>query len=193
MTHSLLPDESLERLSAIASLALGGPSASGDGVRALVLSVPTPFPDEGIACVDVQAPRWSGQPWVLPENARSYLAVPLAGAADAAALELQAETDLVFCVCLPTAREWSPADIAAMRSIASTAAVELRLRSDASRLERATEEVRSFPLHDPLTELAHRELFLDRVGMTLLRSARYQDRHFAVLSLTIEQFAEIET
>ena len=48
------------------------------------------------------------------------------------------------------------------------------------------------PLHDPLTELANRELFVDRLEMALLRSFRFPDRRFAVLSLSVAQLATID-
>ncbi|HJQ18850.1 MAG TPA: bifunctional diguanylate cyclase/phosphodiesterase [Gemmatimonadaceae bacterium] len=46
-------------------------------------------------------------------------------------------------------------------------------------------------LHDPQTELANRELFLDRLQMSVLRSARYKDRKFAVLSISVRQYDRI--
>ena len=194
MSAPHLPEESLDRLSTIAALALGLPSASTGnhaGVRAAILSVPGPFPEEGVACDDVTGVATSSH-WNLPSNSRSYLALPLA-TPEGTPIHSGSDRDLVLCIALPATRSWSPADRVALRAVAATAAVEVRLRSDATRLERTAEDARSYPLHDPLTELAHRELFLDRVGMTLLRTARYQDRHFAVLSLRVEQFAHIET
>ena len=158
--------------------------------RAVLLSVLGPVPDEGMACDDLSVADAAGASWKLPPGAKSFLALPLA-TATGTPMHVAGDHDLVLCISLPSTRHWSPSDRAAMRALAATAAIEVRLRSEASRLERAAEDAR--PLHDPLTELAHRELFLDRVGMTLLRTARYQDRHFAVLSLRVEQFAHIET
>ncbi len=48
-------------------------------------------------------------------------------------------------------------------------------------------------LYDEQTDLAKRALFLDHLEMALLRAARFPDRRFALLSLSIEQFASIET
>jgi len=43
------------------------------------------------------------------------------------------------------------------------------------------------------SDVVSRELFIDRLEMALLRSFRYVDRRFAVLSLSIEQYSGIET
>ena len=51
---------------------------------------------------------------------------------------------------------------------------------------------RGNPLQDPQTELANRDLFVDRLEMALLRSFRHPDQRFAVLSVAVEQIATIE-
>jgi diguanylate cyclase (GGDEF)-like protein/PAS domain S-box-containing protein len=42
--------------------------------------------------------------------------------------------------------------------------------------------------HDPLTGLANRALFLDRLGLSLARAKRRQDFHFAVLFFDLDRF-----
>jgi diguanylate cyclase (GGDEF)-like protein/PAS domain S-box-containing protein len=42
--------------------------------------------------------------------------------------------------------------------------------------------------HDPLTGLANRALFLDRLGLSLARAKRRQDYHFAVLFFDLDRF-----
>lgn len=57
----------------------------------------------------------------------------------------------------------------------------------------AAEQLRAHPLHDPVTELANRDLFIDRVGQALMRCARDPRRFMAVMSVAIDQFADIES
>jgi diguanylate cyclase (GGDEF)-like protein/PAS domain S-box-containing protein len=46
-------------------------------------------------------------------------------------------------------------------------------------------------LHDPVTGLANRVLFLDRLTLTLSRQRRRPDRNFAVVFLDLDQFKQI--
>jgi diguanylate cyclase (GGDEF)-like protein/PAS domain S-box-containing protein len=46
-------------------------------------------------------------------------------------------------------------------------------------------------LHDPLTGLANRVLFLDRVTLTMARLIRRPDRHFAVVFLDVDHFKKV--
>src|SRR4051812_3901000 len=53
-------------------------------------------------------------------------------------------------------------------------------------------EPMSLPYTDAQTDLPNRELFLDRLEMAVLRSFRYPDRRFAVMSIAIAQYDHIE-
>ena len=46
-------------------------------------------------------------------------------------------------------------------------------------------------LHDPLTGLANRALFLDRLTLTMARLARRPDRKFAVVFLDVDRFKQV--
>ena len=46
-------------------------------------------------------------------------------------------------------------------------------------------------LHDSLTALANRRLFLDRVGLTMARLKRRPDRNFAIVFLDVDRFKQV--
>jgi diguanylate cyclase (GGDEF)-like protein len=56
---------------------------------------------------------------------------------------------------------------------------------------RAREKLIHDALHDPLTRLGNRNLFLDRLGHLLQRTRRKQDNHFAVLFVDLDRFKSI--
>jgi diguanylate cyclase (GGDEF)-like protein len=95
-------------------------------------------------------------------------------------------------VASSAAREWTPQQLVAVGMLAGVAGAEVKLRLQLARQEAVAETLRTYPLHDPVTELANRELFLDRVGQALMRAARQPQRHMAVMSLTLNQFHDIE-
>jgi diguanylate cyclase (GGDEF)-like protein len=73
-----------------------------------------------------------------------------------------------------SARRWSDHEINCLEIVAETLAAEVELRRDA--------------LRDPLTGLANRALFLDRLGHAAERARRHKEFRFAVLSLDVDRF-----
>jgi diguanylate cyclase (GGDEF)-like protein len=56
---------------------------------------------------------------------------------------------------------------------------------------RAQDQLLHDALHDPLTQLGNRKLFLDRLQHMLLRAQRVPDNHFAVLFVDLDRFKSI--
>jgi diguanylate cyclase (GGDEF)-like protein len=56
---------------------------------------------------------------------------------------------------------------------------------------RAQDQLVHDALHDPLTQLGNRKLFLDRLAHLLLRAQRAPDNHFAVLFVDLDRFKSI--
>jgi diguanylate cyclase (GGDEF)-like protein len=188
-----LPADSEDRLTALAARFLGeSGGASTSSYRAWVM----PQPLKTIA-----EPRsWDGTqsdtalwPAGMSLDARAWAIVPLR---DASGLVVEDENEdgmgMVLCVSSAGPRKWTSAEMSALELVAGTAAVELQLRGGITKHKDITEKLRASPLHDPITELANRELFLDRIAHALMRCARQADRHLAVMSVTVDQFAEIE-
>ena len=78
------------------------------------------------------------------------------------------------------ARDFSPQDVSFMQAIANILANAIERRG-------AEEKTRHEALHDPLTTLPNRNLFLDRLGHALAQARRHQDS-VAVLFLDLDQF-----
>lgn len=102
-------------------------------------------------------------------------------------------TGLALLVGSAAPRAWSDEDVAALSPVAATAAMEMQLRAGASLSAAQPEQAGASVLHDTITDLPNRQLFLDRVAMACLRHVRYENRHFAVMSLSIEQYHGIES
>ena len=95
-------------------------------------------------------------------------------------------------VASTAAHPWKANELAAISAMANLTSAEVKLRFQLAKQEAVADTLRKYPLHDPVTELANRELFLDRVGQALMRAARQTQRHMAVMSVTINQFHDIE-
>jgi diguanylate cyclase (GGDEF)-like protein/PAS domain S-box-containing protein len=61
-------------------------------------------------------------------------------------------------------------------------------QTDITSRKRAEEQILHDALHDPLTGLPNRNLFLDRLGQAVGRRRRHGDYHFAVLFLDLDRF-----
>jgi diguanylate cyclase (GGDEF)-like protein/PAS domain S-box-containing protein len=59
---------------------------------------------------------------------------------------------------------------------------------DVTARQRAEERLRHDAIHDALTGLPNRTLFMDRLGQALLRSKRHLDHRFAVLFVDVDRF-----
>ena len=62
---------------------------------------------------------------------------------------------------------------------------------DVTERKRAEEQLRHAALHDPMTGLANRALFVDHLQQALARNQRTQERGFAVLFLDLDRFKSI--
>lgn len=188
MNSGLLPASSLARLSELATRALAGDQRAA--LRVSVVALPFEWLAEAVACGDVAGD--TGLPFPLEADAAAWVLLPMQSPGGARVPDAaQDGGGLALRVSSTASRAWNEADIAALSAIAATAAMEVQLRSELSRQETATDGARVAALHDELTGLSNRELFLDRVAMMCLRHARHDDHHFAVLSVSIEQFEGI--
>jgi diguanylate cyclase (GGDEF)-like protein/PAS domain S-box-containing protein len=61
-------------------------------------------------------------------------------------------------------------------------------QTDITERKRTEEQILHDALHDPLTALPNRNLFLDRLGQAVARRRRHDDYHFAVLFLDLDRF-----
>ncbi len=61
-------------------------------------------------------------------------------------------------------------------------------QTDITERKRTEEQILHDALHDPLTGLPNRNLFLDRLGQAVARRRRHDDYHFAVLFLDLDRF-----
>ena len=62
------------------------------------------------------------------------------------------------------------------------------LREEIARRKKVEEQLAHDALHDPLTNLPNRTLFLDRLGHALQRTKQHQNDSFAVLYLDLDRF-----
>lgn len=186
MNADLLPASSLARLSELATRAVGGDA--GTPLRVSVAAVPFEWLGDAVACGDVRSD--APLPFQVPADAAAWVLLPLPGGA-AVEDTVPDGRGLALCVSSSSIRPWRDSDIAALSAIAATAAMEVQLRAGLQRPSAATDDQRAPALHDALTGLSNRALFLDRVAMMCLRHARHDDHHFAVMSLSIEQFEGI--
>ena len=190
----VLPSDSEERLTAFANMAItwAGNEAVSEAWRAWTVTMPSD--------AVVQAGAWgtpeeiaSRCPIRMPSDVAAVAIVPVTDAAGNPLENVLPGIGAVLCVASAIPHRWTDRELAAVRAVATAAGVEIQLRGDAARHAVAVEKLRTSPLHDPVTELANRELFLDRVGQALMRCAREPRRHLAVLSVAIDQFRDIES
>lgn len=88
----------------------------------------------------------------------------------------QREIELCRSMCLQSAVVIENADLY------TKAQAEIELR------KKLEERLRHEALHDPLTKLPNRRLFIDRLEQSISRHSRYQDRGFAVLYFDLNKF-----
>ena len=133
-------------------------------------------------------PRFAANPFVTgPPNIRFYAGAPLIDP-DGFALG-------TLCVIDTAPREMSDLQRSTLAALARQAVDQLLLRKTAADLRRqidrraaAERRVRHQSLHDALTGLPNRLLFLDRLDACLARSRREPGHHFAVLFLDLDRF-----
>ena len=109
-----------------------------------------------------------GSPTPPPVPARAYAGVPVAdGNSGAGTLWVLDESP----------RKWSEGDLGTIQDLATWLSTELHLRRHA--------------LHDALTGLPNRSLFLDRLEHAATRAKRHKDFLFAVIVLDIDGFKAV--
>jgi diguanylate cyclase (GGDEF)-like protein len=172
---ALLPSESIERLARNVAAALGKPAlevtdpgaATELAEELRVLLSDTSVVNETIIVGDSNG---DAQPASsrAPLAACAYAGVPIANG-DAPAGTLW--------VLDYEPRNWSERDVQLMQDLAACVSTELHLRRHA--------------LHDALTGLPNRSLFLDRLGHAATRARRHKDFRFAVVALDIDGFKAV--
>ena len=188
MTPDLLPASSLARLSELATRAVGGDQRVP--VRVSVITVPLEWLGDAVAGGDARGE--SAPPFALEADAAAWVVVPMTQLVGMPLPEPASNrTTLALCVISTSRRTWTDSEISALSAIAATAGTEMELRVQLQRGSADAEDQRAAALHDALTGLSNRALFLDRVAMMCLRHARHDDHHFAVMSVSIEQFEGI--
>jgi len=93
----------------------------------------------------------------------------------------------ILCVVDAVPREWNASDLAVLTEHAAAAATDLALRRRLARRERVERRQRHEALHDALTGLPNRLLFMERLD----RAARRAERRagsFAVVLLDLDNF-----
>ena len=103
-----------------------------------------------------------------PLDARAYAGMPIANGTGSAGMLWVLDSE---------PRSWSEEDVLAIRDLAAWVSTEAHLRRHA--------------LHDALTELPNRSLFLDRLSHAVTRARRHKDFHFAVVVLDIDGFKAV--
>jgi diguanylate cyclase (GGDEF)-like protein len=170
-----LPPESIERLARIVAVALGKPALAVTDLGAAterdgtlrVLLADTGLATEPIIVRDANAdaPAASSH---APLPACAYAGVPVANGNAAAGM---------LWVLDGEPRNWSERDVQAMQDLAAWVSTELHLRRHA--------------LHDALTGLPNRSLFLDRLAHAATRARRHKEFRFGVVVLDIDGFKAV--
>ncbi len=85
-------------------------------------------------------------------------------------------------------REWSEAHIETLNELARVIVADCELRRELAGHRRSEQELVQGALHDPLTGLPNRLLFMERLGHAILRARRRDNPQFAVLFLDLDRF-----
>src|SRR3984957_11064014 len=96
----------------------------------------------------------------------------------------------VFCVFAASPRQWSADEIALLGEHAAATAPALALRRRPDNPERELARNRREWLHDPLTGLPNRVLFMERLAQAIARNRR-ESAPFAVMLLDLDHFRTI--
>ena len=93
-----------------------------------------------------------------------------------------------LCVLDTRRRDWSDRDGALLAHLAGGVADEIALRIELATREQVEGQLLHNTLHDPLTALPNRTLFMERLDHALSRAKRKTDSRFAVLYLDLDRF-----
>jgi len=96
-----------------------------------------------------------------------------------------------ICAVDPSPRAWSDAEAGCLLDIASSLVAELELSSDVLAKRATQEHLLYSTLHDPLTGLPNRSLFIERLRHAMRRTSRHPDDSFAVLFLDLDRFKDV--
>jgi diguanylate cyclase (GGDEF)-like protein len=94
----------------------------------------------------------------------------------------------LICVLDDSPRRWSKEELTMLAEFGNLAGTELQLRQLLSEREIREQRLRHETVHDPLTGLPNRTLFMRRLSDATLRARRGQDGLFAVLFLDVDGF-----
>ncbi len=117
-------------------------------------------------------------------------AVELSIVSLAAATFLRADGTVggMICVLDDVPRTWSPAEVSILADFGQMAGTELQLRHLLSDRDVSEQKLRHQSVHDSLTGLPNRALFMKRLADATQRARRGQDGLFAVLFLDVDGF-----
>jgi diguanylate cyclase (GGDEF)-like protein len=94
----------------------------------------------------------------------------------------------LLCVFDDQPREWCEQELNTLSEFGQLAATELQLRRLLSEREVREQQLQHDSLHDPLTHLPNRALFMKRLADATNRARRGDDGMFAVLFLDLDDF-----
>ena len=97
----------------------------------------------------------------------------------------------MLCVLDEVPRKWTAEEVAMLTEFGSIAGTELQLRQMLSDREMREQRQRLESVHDPLTGLPNRTLFMKRLADATYRARRGQDGLFAVLFLDVDGFKQV--
>jgi diguanylate cyclase (GGDEF)-like protein len=189
-----LPREAADRLARIAAAALRAPAgvvllepegATVGSARALPVELGAgATPPSWLALPEGTPPC---QP-VLVRGARGRGAPPPRSFA-AVSLPSPEGAPIAFLFALEApGRELGGEDLGALADLADGAASEIALRHELEVRLGVERRLRHDTLHDSLTSLPNRTLFLERLGHAIARARRRKDYLFAVLFLDLDRF-----
>ncbi|HEY8166636.1 MAG TPA: EAL domain-containing protein [Gemmatimonadaceae bacterium] len=204
--YDTLPEESFDRIARIVSAALRVPVAIvslTDGDRHIVKSS---IGFQGRSKVWRRVPlalsysrdaMASGKPVMIGDATESAAAVGHKvspdGVAYAVAPLVTNHGFVLGTVCAidPSPRAWTDIETGCLLDIANSLVAELELSSDVLAKRATQEHLLYSTLHDALTGLPNRSLFVERLRHAMRRTSRHPDDIFAVLFLDLDRFKEV--
>ena len=117
------------------------------------------------------------------EEALSYVFVPLVAGED--------DTVGVVCAMDAAPRAWTTDELSLLTDLAAPLVTEIELRREMAERRESQEMLLHTTLHDALTGLPNRTLFMERLRHAVLRARRHPEFLFAVLFLDLDRFKVI--
>jgi diguanylate cyclase (GGDEF)-like protein len=96
-----------------------------------------------------------------------------------------------ICAVDPTPRAWTRNEIGCLNDLAESLVTEMELMGDLFVKRAAQEHLLYSTLHDALTGLPNRSMFIERLRHSMHRSARHPEEMFAVLFLDLDRFKDV--